>query len=236
MDTNQLTDIELRRYSRQIKLTEIGKTGQLALKKSKVLVIGAGGLGTPVLQYLAAAGVGILGICDNDYVNESNFHRQIMYGASDLGKLKTIVAKEKLKLLNPLIDFNIHNIQISIENAEYIIKEYDIIVDCTANNKARQIIAETCLKLSLPLVIGSVNIYSGAVCVLNKPTEQQINKISSTIISENPDAGIVGVVPGIFGCIQANEVIKLLLGKGDTLSGKILAFDTFKMKIEVKPL
>jgi adenylyltransferase/sulfurtransferase len=232
--SQKLNDIELRRYKRQIDLPEIGTEGQEKLKTAKVLVIGAGGLGTPVLQYLAAAGVGNIGICDNDYVDESNFHRQIMYGASDLGKLKTIVAKEKLKLLNPMVEFNIHNIQIKEENAINILGNYHLVIDCTANPVSRKIIFETCKNKGIKLVTGSIFRYEGKIMVFD-PSKETDSKIFQDFIQEKKeDSGIIGVVPGIIGCIQASEAIKLILNIGEPLLGKLLIFDALKMKITIK--
>ena len=230
----QLTEIELRRYSRQIKLEEIGIEGQEKLKNSKVLVIGTGGLGTPVLQYLAAAGVGTIGICDNDYVNESNFHRQIMYGASDLGKLKTIVAKEKLKLLNPLIEYNIHNIFVNEDNAEAILKNYHIIVDCSGNAKSSKILIEFCKRLNLKMVIGNVSKYIGKVFIYDPIIEISVpqNFFADQLQpDENQDKGIIGVIPGIIGSIQATETLKLLLNIGRPIFGKMLTFDALNMVV-----
>jgi adenylyltransferase/sulfurtransferase len=232
--SQKLNDIELRRYKRQIELPEIGTEGQEKLKAAKILVVGAGGLGTPVLQYLAAAGVGNIGICDNDYVDESNFHRQIMYGASDLGKLKTIVAKEKLKLLNPMVEFNIHNIQIKEENAKNILGNYQIVIDCTANPNSRKTIFETCKRLGIKLVVGSINRYEGKIMVFDPSLETDSKVFQEFIQDKKEDSGIIGVVPGIIGCIQASEAIKLILHIGEPLLGKLLIFDALKMKITIK--
>lgn len=230
MNKVELTDMELRRYCKQIQLEEFGIEGQCKLKAAKVLVVGAGGLGTPVLLYLGAAGVGMLGICDNDYVAESNFHRQILYGISDLGKLKTIVAKEKLQLLNPSTQFNIHNILLNNEIGEFIIKDYDVIVDCTDNFDARYVINDLCIKLNKPLVYGSIYKYEGAVSVFNYKNSTNLRsyfpeKPEKGEFVSGKDTGILGIIPGIIGCIQANEVIKILSGIGKPLSDKMLRFD-----------
>jgi adenylyltransferase/sulfurtransferase len=226
----ELSDMEMRRYSKQIQLDELGVEGQKKLKAAKVLVIGAGGLGTPVLLYLGAAGIGLLGICDNDYVNESNFPRQILYGISDLGKLKTIVAKEKLQLLNPSTLFNIHNIFIKEEIAEFIIKDYDVVVDCTDNFDARYVINDTCNRLNKPLVYGAIYKYEGTVAVFNYNNGGNLR----SFFPEKPlagefvpgsETGILGVIPGIIGCLQANEVIKIITGIGQPITDKMLRID-----------
>jgi adenylyltransferase/sulfurtransferase len=230
MKTQDLSEIELRRYSRQISLETIQEAGQQKLKNAKVLVIGAGGLGIPVLQYLASAGIGFLGICDNKYVNESNFHRQIIYGTDDLGKLKTIIAKEKLQLLNPYVNCVIHNIYIDFDNVNEIINEYDIIVDCT-NNFNTSIILSVCIKDSnKPIIFGSVYHFNGIVSVLNFNGSTGLKEIVAKAMVPDfyinkPDKGIVGIISGIIGLLQANEVIKILIETGDILSNKILKFN-----------
>ncbi len=231
METTFLTDVELRRYKNQIDLPIIGENGQLLLKKSKVLVIGAGGLGTPVLQYIAAAGIGNIGICDTEYVNESNFYRQIMYGASDLGKLKTIVAKEKLSLLNPFTAFNIVNIFISSENVNNVLTEYDIIVDCTNSIDVSEILNEACCKLNKPLVWGAVNEFNGYLSVFQDYKFNWEEKKYSFIKN---GAGAFGIISGIIGSLQASEVIKLLLQNGDTLIHKLLLFDGLKSDFRIE--
>jgi sulfur-carrier protein adenylyltransferase/sulfurtransferase len=232
----QLTELELRRYSQQIKLKELGAEGQLKLKKASVLVIGAGGMGTPVLQYLAAAGIGTLGICDSDHVNETNFHRQIMYGASDLGKLKTIVAKEKLKLLNPLVDFNIHNILIKQENASFICKEYDIVVDCTNDLSVSEVIHKTCQKSKFPILTGINNGFKGLVIIsgekdTNFSIIKEYKKNEMTV-----NNGLIGVVSGLIGSIMANLVVKIILHAGNQLSNKLFTFDTLTFKFELQDM
>jgi molybdopterin/thiamine biosynthesis adenylyltransferase len=235
MSESGLTNMEERRYSRQIKLDEIGEKGQLKLKHSKVIVIGAGGMGTPVLQYLAAAGVGEICICDADYVNETNFPRQIMYGASDLGKLKTIVAKEKLQLLNPLIKFSIVNIFVNEENIQNIIKDFDIIVDCTNSTSARYIISNECKRKQVSLVYGAICNFEGIIGVFNYKTEPELEAAPPSQSNDNDAAkpGIIGVIPGIVGCIMAGEVLKLLLNYGEPMSGKFLLFNNLNQEFKI---
>jgi molybdopterin/thiamine biosynthesis adenylyltransferase len=234
MKESGLSDMEERRYSRQIKLDEIGGNGQLTLKNSKVIVIGAGGIGTPVLQYLAAAGVGEICICDADYVNETNFHRQIMYGGSDLGKLKTIVAKEKLQLLNPLIKFSIVNIFVTDENIENIIKDFDIVADCTNSTKARFTISHACKKFEKPLVYGAICNFEGIIGVFNYKENSKLEAAPPSQSNDNDTAkpGIIGVIPGIVGCLMASEIIKILLNYGESMSGKFLLFNNLNQEFK----
>lgn len=234
MKTSLLNEIELRRYNRQILIEEIQGAGQQKLINAKVLVLGAGGLGIPVLQYLAAAGIGTLGICDNNYVNESNFHRQVIYGTGDLGKLKTIIAKEKLQLLNPLINYVIHNVHIEKENVNEIINEYDIIVDCTNNFNTSLIVSDCCLISNKPVIFGAVYHFKGIISVLYYNGSAGLKEIYERAVIPNcfvnfPDKGIVGVCSGIIGLMQANEVIKILIGSGKVLSNKILKYDALNM-------
>jgi len=164
---NILTKDEINRYSRQIRLAEVGKEGQKKIKGTSVLVIGAGALGCPVLQYLTAAGVGILGIVDNDYLDETNLHRQVLYTLKDIGKPKPLAAMEKLKLLNPEVIFNVYFIRLDKGSALKIIPQYDIIVDCTDNFATRYLINDACVILNKPVVYGAIHRFSGQLMVLN---------------------------------------------------------------------
>jgi len=227
MNQEELKDIELRRYAKHIMLPEIGKEGQLRMKNSSVLVVGAGGLGAPVLLYLSAAGVGKIGIADNDLVGESNLQRQILYGGNDLGKQKAIVAKQKLGTQFPLVKYQVHNIFLSEENARFICKEYDLIVDATDNYNARYTLNATCLEQNKPLVFGSIYKFEGQVSVFNYRNGPNLTDFFPTLPREsnvpNPGAtGILGVLPGIISLYQANETIKVILNIGEILSGKML--------------
>ncbi len=245
MGITNLSDREKRRYKRHIMLPEIGEEGQKKLKQAKVLVIGAGGLGCPVLQYLAAAGVGTIGIVDNDLVQESNLQRQILYGKNDLGKLKAIIAKQRLMELNGLPEYKVLNTYLSKENALSILRDYDIIVDATDNFSSRYLISDACVILGKPLVFGAIYKYEGQVSVFNYkggPSLRCLYPESSGegIIPEASEVGVIGVLPGIIGSMQANEVIKIILDKGEILSGKlwitdILDHKTFTLKIDTKP-
>ncbi len=226
-----LTPREERRYSKQIMINEIGITGQEKLKNAKVLVVGAGGLGCAVLQYLTVAGIGTLGIAEFDRVDESNLQRQVLYGSDDVGKLKSIIAKSRLEHLNSLVKFEIFNLRIEKSNSLRHFKNFDIIVDATDNYETRYIINDSCVILNKPMVHGSIYKYEGMVSVFNfgggatyrcyNPDKQEMN-------FKNPapsQVGLFGVLPGITGTLMANEVIKIITETGDVLGGKVLFFN-----------
>lgn len=226
-----LTKEEIGRYNRQIRMAEIGKEGQIKLKSSSVLVIGAGALGCPVLQYLTVAGIGTLGIADNDWIDESNLNRQVLYTIKDIGKPKPLVAREKLKRLNPGVTFNIHFIRIDKVCALKVFSQYDIIVDCTDNFASRYLINDACVILKKPLVYGAIHKFSGQVMVLN----YQNGPTLRCLFPEPPhqlevpsceEFGVIGSVPGLIGSLQATEVFKIILGLDGILSGKIFMIDT----------
>ncbi|HPI68579.1 MAG TPA: HesA/MoeB/ThiF family protein [Bacteroidales bacterium] len=228
---NTLSQRELKRYSRQTSLSEIGITGQEKLKKASVAVVGAGGLGCPLLQYLTAAGTGRLGIIDFDTVDETNLQRQILYRSDDQGKLKTIIARKRLEQLNPLVKTEIFNIRLDTSNAMMILKDFDIIADATDNFETRYVINDSCILLNKPMVHGAIHEYEGQVSVFNYeggPTYRCFNPGDSTRKLKNPsgsDTGILGVLPGLTGTLMANEIIKMITGAGIVLNGKILVFN-----------
>ena len=231
MDSRILSPREIRRYSKQIMLPEIGLEGQEKIKKAKVLVVGAGGLGCPVLQYLTAAGTGKIGIVEFDKVDESNLQRQVLYGSLDVGKLKAIIAKNWLENLNSLVEFETFNLKLTAANAVDIIKGFDVIVDATDNYEVRYIINDACVILHKPMVHGAIFKYEGQVSVFNfnnGPTYRCFNPYEKNGNQKNPlpaDVGLMGVLPGITGSIIANEVIKIITGAGIVLSGKMLIFN-----------
>ncbi|UCG29036.1 MAG: HesA/MoeB/ThiF family protein [Bacteroidales bacterium] len=218
---------ELRRYSRQMMISEIGKEGQEKLKNVSVLVVGAGGLGCPVMQYLSAAGIGKLGIMDADKVDEANLHRQILYGSYDLGKLKSIIAKTRLAYQNPLVDYEVFNIKLQSKNALEIIGRYDIIVDATDNFPSRYLINDACVICGKPMVYGSIYKFEGQLSVFNYnggPTYRCLYpEIPEKHEAPEPsEIGVIGVLPGLIGTLQAIEVIKMAIGKGKIVSGELL--------------
>ena len=232
-----LNNEELKRYNRHIIMSEVGLEGQKKLKAAKVLVIGAGGLGCPILQYLTAAGVGNLGIVDYDVVSESNLQRQILYTPEDLNKSKAETAAEKLKLQNPFVNFTVHNFGLDKENVLELFRQYDIIVDGSDNFPTRFLINDACVIENKPLVSGAIYKFFGQVSVYNyndgptyrcifpeQPEEDELPNCSTI--------GVIGVIPGIIGSLQANEVIKIIIGKGEILSGTLLQIDTLTFQID----
>jgi molybdopterin/thiamine biosynthesis adenylyltransferase len=226
-----LSPRELRRYSKQIMIPEIGTAGQEKLKKAAVLVIGAGGLGCPVLQYLVAAGVGNVGIVEYDLVNETNLQRQILYGSDDLGKLKSIIAKSRLAQLNSMVNIKVFNLKLDASNSLRILKDYDIIVDATDNLQTRYIINDSCVILDKPMIHGAIYKFEGQVSVFNYiggPTYRCFNPYLSSVNFRNPDpadVGLMGPLAGVTGTLMANEVIKVITGTGTILNGIILIYN-----------
>lgn len=228
--------IDKSRYSRQIILSEVGTEGQNLLRNSKVLVIGAGGLGCPVLLYLAGAGVGTIGIIDNDIVDVSNLHRQIIYTTDDVGDLKVLAAQRRIKQLNPEISVRTVSTMLNTDNALSTLSDYDIIVDATDNFDAKYLISDACVECKKPMVYASISQFEGQVSVFNyydRHTQQWGPCFRDLFETPPPlhltqncsEAGVLGVIPGLLGCFQANEVLKLILRIGDSLSGKLLSID-----------
>jgi len=226
---------KLDRYSRHILMPEVGEEGQVKLLESKVFLVGAGGLGSPTALYLAAAGVGTLGIIDNDVVDRSNLQRQILHNESRIGEPKVESAKETLKALNPDVNVVTYRERLSRDNVMDIIRDYDVIVNGCDNFPTRYLINDACVFLKKPLVDGSIFRFEGQVNVI-KPFEGPCYRC---LYPEPPppemapscqEAGVFGVLPGIVGCIQGIEVLKLLLGKGEPLVNRLLIMDTLKMK------
>lgn len=228
MERNILSPREIRQYSKQIMIPEIGVEGQERLKQAKVLVIGAGGLGCPVLQYLTAAGIGKIGIAEFDKVEETNLQRQVLYGSNDVGILKSIIAKNRLEHLNSLVDLEIFNLRCDASNSLGIFKDYDVIVDATDNFDSRYVINDGCVILGKPMVHGAIFKYEGVISVFNYkggPTYRCYNPQKKNEVFKNPSppaVGLFGVLPGITGTYIANEVIKVITGTGEILSGKVL--------------
>jgi sulfur-carrier protein adenylyltransferase/sulfurtransferase len=231
MESGLLTPRELRRYSKQIIIPEIGQEGQIRLKNAKVLVVGAGGLGCPVLQYLAAAGTGKIGIVEFETVGESDLQSQVLYGSLDVGKLKVIIAKNWLERLNKMIEIEVFNLRLDESNAIGTISQYDLVVNATNNRKAGFIINDSCVILNKPMVHGAIFKAEGQVSVFNfnaGPTFRCFNtgERADNDKSATPgDAGHLGVLSGITGTLMANEVLKILTGIGSVLSGNLLIFN-----------
>ncbi len=218
------------RYQRQIILPEIGVSGQEKLDNAKVLVIGAGGLGCPILQYLAAAGVGTLGIIDFDTVDISNLHRQILYGTQSLGKNKALAAKKRLEDLNPDINILAYPERLTTTNALTIFGQYDIIVDGSDNFATRYLVNDACVITNKPLVYGAIFKFEGQVSVFNYQNGPSYRCLfpdppKAGSVPSCSEIGVLGVLPGIIGSLQANETLKILLELGNVLSGKLLTYD-----------
>jgi molybdopterin/thiamine biosynthesis adenylyltransferase/rhodanese-related sulfurtransferase len=229
---------ELKRYNRQIILPEIGLSGQQKLKAAKVLMVGAGGLGCPVLQYLVAAGVGEIGIVDDDLVEESNLHRQILYSSADVGKPKAVVAAEKLNIMNPLVELKAYQERVTIENAEKLIGAYDLIIDGSDNFPTRYLVNDTCVTLNKTLVFGSIFKFEGHVSVFNYNDGPQYRDIFPEAPAGNDvpncaEIGVLGVLPGLVGLYMANEAIKIICKIGETLSGKLMTVNALDNSVSV---
>ncbi|UNY97628.1 HesA/MoeB/ThiF family protein [Zhouia spongiae] len=218
------------RYNRHIILSEIGTEGQKKINQAKVLVIGAGGLGCPILQYLAAAGVGTLGIIDFDIVDETNLQRQILYGKSTLGMNKTRAAKKRLADLNDQIIINTYPETLTFQNALPLFAQYDIIVDGSDNFETRYLVNDACILSRKPLVYGAIFKFEGQVAVFNYNNGPSYRCLFPTRPPEGSvpncsEIGVLGVLPGIIGTLQANETLKLILGIGEPLNGKLLCYN-----------
>lgn len=225
-----LSETEKRRYRRHIMLPEVGEKGQEKLKNARILVVGAGGLGAPVLQYLTAAGIGKIIILDDDTVNEDNLHRQILYGGHDLGKLKTIIARERLNILNPLVNHEIYNIRLKSSNAIEFISKADVVIDATDNFPTRYLINDACILTGKPWIYGSIFKFEGQVSTFIFPEGPSFRCLYPEALNlPNPaDSGVLGVLPGIIGSIQANEALKIILNKGNLICGKLLIYNMMR--------
>lgn len=233
-----LTREELKQYNRQIILPEFGIQGQEKLKAARVLMIGAGGLGCPVLQYLVAAGVGTVGIVDDDVVDVSNLHRQILYSVADMGSPKAVTAKHKLELLNPFVAITSYQERLTSDNAPRLVEMYDLIIDGSDNFPTRYLVNDTCMALSKPLIFGSIFKFEGQVSVFNYQEGPNYRDVfpEAPPADEVPNCseiGVIGVLPGMIGTYMANEAIKIICGTGETLSGKLLTINALDNSMNV---
>ena len=223
----------MNRYARQITLPEFGEAGQEKLRNAAVLIVGAGGLGSPAALYLAAAGVGTIGLVDFDRVDATNLHRQILYGTSDVGRPKLEAAKERLEDLNPDVRVVLHPARLTSENALEILADYDLVIDGTDNFATRYLVNDACVLLGKPNVYGSVFRFDGQVSVF----ATQDGPCYRCLYPEPPppglvpscaEGGVLGILPGVVGSLQATEAIKLIAGVGETLAGRLLLFDALR--------
>jgi molybdopterin/thiamine biosynthesis adenylyltransferase len=233
---DRLSEQQVRRYSRHLALPEVGIPGQVRLQEAKVLIVGLGGLGTPVSMYLAAAGVGRLGLVEFDDVDESNLQRQVLYGESDIGRPKLEVALERLHEINPLIELTPHVGRLEASNAMSVLEGYDIVVDGSDNFPTRYLVSDACVLAGKPNVYGSIFRFEGQVSVF----WGQRGPCYRCLFPEPPppglvpscaEGGVLGVLPAIIGSLQANEVIKLILEVGDPLIGRLILFDALQARI-----
>jgi adenylyltransferase/sulfurtransferase len=232
----QLTNEEIRRYSRHLILPEVGLAGQKKICSTSVLCIGAGGLGSPIAMYLAAAGMGKLGIVDFDAVDFSNLQRQIIHGTDDVGRPKSQSAKETINRINPGVEVIIHNTRLTSENAIEIISQYDIVVDGTDNFPTRYLTNDACVLLKKANAYGSIFRFEGQASVfaphLGGPCYRCLypEPPPPGMVPSCAEGGVLGVLPGLIGCIQATEILKLALGKGSSLIGRLVLVNALDMK------
>jgi adenylyltransferase/sulfurtransferase len=230
-----LTNEEILRYSRHLIMPEVGMEGQLKLKGAKVLLIGTGGLGAPLGLYLTAAGIGNIGLVDFDVVDFTNLQRQVTFGTSDVGKPKTEVAKARLNNLNPDVEITSYETKLTSENALELFKDYDVIVDGTDNFPTRYLVNDACILLGKPNVYGSIFRFEGQATVFGMPDGPCYRCLYPEppppgLVPSCAEGGVLGVLPGIIGSLQALETIKLILGRGDSLVGRLLLFDALTLK------
>ena len=234
-DSSGLSKEEILRYSRHLIMPEVGMEGQLKLKQARVLLIGTGGLGAPLGLYLAAAGVGQIGLVDFDVVDFTNLQRQVLFGSSDVGRPKITAAADRLRNLNPAIRIDPIETRLSSENALELFRDYDIIVDGTDNFPTRYLVNDACVLLGKPNVYGSIFRFEGQITVFGYPEGPCYRCLYPEppppgLVPSCAEGGVLGVLPGIVGTIQAAETLKLIIGKGQPLIGRLLLFDALAMK------
>jgi adenylyltransferase/sulfurtransferase len=246
---------QLDRYSRHIIMEEVGPEGQAKLLDGRVLVVGAGGLGSPVLQYLAAAGVGTLGIADDDVVERSNLQRQVIHRDADVGRPKADSAREFVEALDPDVDVRTHETRVDPGNVESLIADYDVVADCSDNFATRYLINDACTLAGVPFSHGAILRFEGQVTTFEAGGPPEESREGGETADQGPcyrclfpsapepgtvpdcaTAGVLGVLPGVVGTIQATEVVKLLLGHGETLDGRFLIYDAGDMTFEEVPV
>jgi adenylyltransferase/sulfurtransferase len=237
METITLSQKEVARYSRHLIMPEVGMEGQKKLKAARILLIGAGGLGSPLGLYLAAAGIGRIGIVDFDVVDFSNLQRQVLHGTPDVGRPKLHSARDRIQAINPEVKIDLYETRLTSQNAISIIEPYDIVIDGTDNFQTRYLVNDSCVLLNKPNVYGSIFRFDGQASVFFPPQ----GPCYRCLYPEPPppgevpscaEGGVLGILPGLIGCIQATEAVKLILGKGDPLIGRLLLYDALQMRFQ----
>lgn len=233
-----LTHEEETRYQRQLIIPGIGADGQIRLKRAGVIVIGAGGLGSPVLMYLTAAGVGRIGIVDSDEVSTSNLQRQILYNSEDVTKPKAETAAARLRMMNPHVEVTAFPLRFTTENGASLIAGYDIAVDCSDNYSTRYVLCDATLKAGIPMVYGAVREFMGQASVFNYrggPSYRDLypEEMHLATADKSGPPGVMGPLPGMIGAVQACEVIKIITGEGEVLSGRLLQADMLNQRIDI---
>lgn len=236
-----LDDAEIDRFNKHLMLREIGVKGQKRIKAAKVLIAGLGALGSPVVQYLAAAGVGTLGIVDFDEVSVGNLQSQVIHGTRDIHRPKSASARDTIRAINPKIKVEVISEKLEAENITDIIQDYDVIVDCTDNYKARYLINDACVLAGKPVVFGAIYQFEGQVSVFNAKLGPCLRcqfpaPPPAGLVPTCAEGGVISPLPGIIGSIQANEVLKLIIGGGESLAGKLLVADTWNLHTSILPV
>jgi molybdopterin/thiamine biosynthesis adenylyltransferase/rhodanese-related sulfurtransferase len=234
---DQLSSEEIRRYGRHLIMPEVGMSGQKKLKSARVLIVGAGGLGSPVCLYLAAAGIGSIGLLDFDQVDHSNLQRQVIYSVRDVGRPKLEAAKDRILEINPNIQVENHEVRLTSQNALGIIKDYDVIVDGTDNFPTRYLVNDSCVLLGKPNVYGSIFRFEGQISIFDAKKGPCYRCLYPQppppgLVPSCAEGGVLGILPGVVGTLQAVETLKTILGKGDTLVGRLLLFDALRMSFK----
>ncbi|KQT64287.1 MULTISPECIES: molybdopterin-synthase adenylyltransferase MoeB [unclassified Aureimonas] len=244
MSATPLTPDEIGRYARHIILPEVGGGGQQALKRARVLVVGAGGIGSPAILYLAAAGIGTIGVADDDTVSLSNLQRQVLHATRDIGRPKVESAGETVADLNPHVRFEPHPVRLTADNAAGIIEAYDLVLDGSDNFATRYLMADACAAVRRPLVLAAVNRFAGQLTVLAPYESDEAGRANPSyrdlfpeappagLVASCAEAGILGVVTGILGTLAAAEAVKRICGIGDPLIGRLLMVDALTMRFE----
>ena len=238
MASSSLSPVEIKRYEKHLALPEINEEGQAKLKSSSVLVVGAGSLGTPVLLYLTASGLGKIGIVDYDKIEEKNLQCQLLYGNKDVGKHKVIIARQRLNEMNPNVDFEILNLEVRKNNVQEIISRYDLVIDTTNRFSSHYIIDDACKSTEKPWIYSSIRGFYGELTVFNYQGGPVFRDIypDEEVKKERTrpyESGIIAVLPGLMGSIQVTECIKILLNFGEILSGKLISIDLKRNKYSI---